>query len=377
MRGRHKDRGATRSYDNVTGTLTPLHRVVRISNAAGGSAARQSIPTWGDSMQSTNRSRLILPLLLLLTASGCSRPPQSESAAPAQADVAETESTAGGMRAPAAITAAKTAPEIETDTRPSADQVASSATTYTDAQRKFIRTAQAEFRVRDVYKSSLAIEDVVAAQGGFVVKNHIGTETQGSQTRPAGNGRLLELTEYTVRGELVVRVPSDNAQAFLRAIVGQMEFLDQRNFEAMDAQFALLRRQLEYRRSQEAQQQLGRAVAEGGELIDKADVISAQTGNKAARDEALIAHQEFEDKIEFATINLSMYQSPNVRQTELIDVEAVFRQHRQGFVSRLGESLAAGWYGVLDVLLALMVLWPAWLLVLAGALVYRRYRKPA
>ncbi|MEO6365066.1 MAG: hypothetical protein ABIO38_03330, partial [Luteimonas sp.] len=118
------------------------------------------------------------------------------------------------------------------------------------------------------------------------------------------------------------------------------------------------------------------AVADGGRLVDKADVISAQTGSKAARDEALIAHKEFEDKIEFATINLSMYQSPDVRQTELVDVAAMFRQHRQGFASRLGESLAAGWYGVLDVLLALMVLWPAWLLVLAGALMYRRYRKP-
>ncbi|MEO6365579.1 MAG: DUF4349 domain-containing protein, partial [Luteimonas sp.] len=250
-------------------------------------------------MKSTNRSRLILLLLLLLLVSACSQQPPSSSEASAQADVAETESADGGMRAPTAVSAAKAAPEIGTSTRPSADQVASSAATYTDAQRKFIRTAQAEFRVRDVYKSALAIEDVVAAQGGFVVKNHIGTETLASQTRPAGNGRRLELSEYAVRGELVVRVPSENAQAFLRAIVGQMEFLDQRNFEAMDAQFALLRQQLEYRRSQEAQQQLGQAVADGGRLVDKADVISAQTGSKAARDEALIAHKEFEDKIEF------------------------------------------------------------------------------
>ncbi len=331
-------------------------------------------------MHATPRSRLILPVLCLAMATACSRP-QAESDASTVAQEEAAQATAGAASdsvrgaSPDSPASPSAKPDIVSDIRPTADQLASSATTYTDARRKFIRTAQAAFRVRDVYKSALAIEDVVAAQGGFVVRNHISTQTQGSQTRLADNGRLLELTQYTVHGELVVRVPSENAQAFLRAIVGQMEFLDQRNFEAMDAQFALLRRQLEYRRSQEAQQQLGQAVDDGGKLVDKADVIAVQTGNKAARDEALVAHAEFGDKIAFATIALSMRQSPNLRQTEVIDVEAAFRRHRQGFFVRIGEAMAAGWFGILDVLVALMALWPAWVLVLAGALIYKRYRK--
>jgi len=326
-------------------------------------------------MRPTHRSRFLLPVLVLAAITACSRQQQSAADAPAsvKSDVQADTAANRGVGAPASAAASLPA-RIGTDSRPTAGQVASSAVTYTDARRKFIRTAQAEFRVRNVYKASLAIEDVVAAQGGFVVRNHIATQTMGSQTRSIGNGKLLELTEYTVRGELIVRVPSDNTQAFLRAIVGQMEFLDQRNFEAMDAQFALLRRQLEYQRSQEAQRQLGQAVAQGGQLDQKANVILEQDNTKAARDEALIAHREFEDKIDFATINLSMYQPPNVRQGELMDVEAVFEQNRAGFLMRLGDSLAVGWYAVLDVLIALMVLWPVWLLGLIAALVWRRLR---
>lgn len=322
-------------------------------------------------MRSTNPSRLLLPLLFLAMVSACSRQQDSAADAPALAEVAQAAAGADRMRA----APAEAAPQIDADNRPTADQVASSAATYTDPRRKFIRTAQAEFRVNDVYRSALAIEDVVAAQGGFVVKNQITTQTQGSQTRPAGNGKLIELTEYTVRGDLTVRVPSDNTQAFLRAIVGQMEFLDQRNFEAMDAQFALLRQQLDYQRNQEAQQQLGQIVEEGGKLGQKAEVIEARTDSKSDRDEALIAQKEFEDKIAFSTINLSMYQSPKIRKAELIDVEAVFQQNSPGFFARLGSSLAVGWYGILDVLVALMALWPVWLLVLIGAVSYRRFRK--
>jgi len=325
-------------------------------------------------MRSTHRSCFLL-LLLLTIGSACSRQPSaSDESTKAEATVAK--STPGGERMDsAAATASAPAAQVDVDSRPTTDQVASSAATYTDAQRKFIRTAQAEFRVRDVYKSSLAIEDVVAAQGGFVVANQITTQTLGSQTRPTGNGTLIELTEYTVRGDLTVRVPSDNTQAFLRAIVGQMEFLDQRNVEAMDAQFALLRQQLAYQRNQQAQQQLGQVVEQGGKIDQKAGAIAARTDSQADRDEALVAQQEFEDRIAFSTINLSMYQSSKIRQAVLTDVEAVFQQHSPAFLARLGKSLAEGWHGILDVVIALMKLWPLWLLMLIGALIYRRFRK--
>lgn len=328
-------------------------------------------------MRSTNRSRLLLPLLLLAAASACSRQQQSASDAPSatEAGVTPTGGGADGMRNEPASAPATTSTGVDAGSRPTADNVASSAAIYNDVPRKFIRTAQAEFRVNDVYKASLAIEDVVAAQGGFVAKNQITTQTLGSQTRPASNGKLVELTEYTVRGELTVRVPGNSAQTFLRAIVGQMEFLDQRNFEATDAQFALLRQQLDYQRNQEAQQQLGQIVEEEGKIGQKAEAVTARTGSKASRDEALIAQKEFEDKIAFSTINLSMYQSSRIRKAERTDVEAVFQQNSPGFFVRLGKALAVGWYGILDALVALMALWPLWLLALFAALTYRRFRK--
>lgn len=291
----------------------------------------------------------------------------------AGADVAQDG--AGATRTRAAAAPAADAAAVEEDDGTTAEQVASSAATYTDAQRKFIRTAQAEFRVDDVYRSALAIEDVVAAQGGFVVKNDIAAQTLDTQRRPMGDGKLLELAEYTVRGRLTVRVPSANTQAFLRAIVGQMAFLERRNFEAMDAQFQLLRQQLAYQRSQQAQQELGQAAQQDGRIDRKADVIQARGDAKSARDEALIAQKEFEDRIAFSTIDLSLYQASKIRKTELTDVEAVFQQNSPGFFARLGDSLRVGWYGVLDAVIELAKPWPLWLLVVVGTIAYRRFRR--
>ncbi|MFZ5636362.1 MAG: DUF4349 domain-containing protein [Pseudomonadota bacterium] len=265
--------------------------------------------------------------------------------------------------------------EIETDTRVDAAQVSSSAATYKDGERRFIRTAQAQFRVKDVYTSALAIEDAAAQQGGFVVSNDISAQTLSVQRRPVGDGKLIELAEYTVRGDLTVRVPSDNTQAFLRAIASQMEFLDQRGFRATDAQFDLLRRQLAWQREQQAQLELGEAVRDGDRLDRKADVIAARSGAKLQRDEALIEQKQFEDQVAFSTITLSLHQLSKIRQTEMPDVEAVFRKHSPGFFMRLWEALRVGWYGVLDLVIALMHVWPLWLLLGLTVVVLRRWHR--
>ena len=66
--------------------------------------------------------------------------------------------------------------------------------------------------------------------------------------------------------------------------------------------------------------------------------------------------------------------APKLRQTELVDTDAVFRQHAQGFFSRMFDSLRTGWYGILDLVVALTAAWPLWLAI--GLVVYgiRRWR---
>lgn len=294
-------------------------------------------------------------------------------AMPASAPMPQERAKMASEAAADAFGGAVGEPEVEVETRVDAGQVTSSAATFDDGHRKFIRTAQAQFRVKDVYSSALAIEDVAAQQGGFVVNNNISAQTMSTQRRPAGDGKLIELVEYTVRGTLSVRVPSAKTQDFLRAIASQMEFLDQRSFDAADAQFQLLRQQLAYQRQQQAQQDLGQAAQTGDRLDRKADVIAARTGAKLQRDEALIQQKEFEDKIDYSTITLTLYQLSKIRQTEVIDVDAVFQKHSPGFFTRLFDALRVGWYGVLDLFVALMNVWPLWLVMGLGLYGLRRW----
>jgi hypothetical protein len=297
-----------------------------------------------------------------------------------------SEPAEGAMREQAAAdmaTAAPAAPKPGRSLAPPgsvsepdiATQLQSAATTQDDGERRFIRTASVDFQVRGVYRAALAIEDLTAQHGGFVVRNNIRTEVDDVETRSSGAGHLIELTTYTMHGDLQVRVPSARTQAFLRALASQAEFLNSRDVSAVDAQFELLRQQLAYARHQEAQQALGQVAQERGKLGDKADAIQARAGSQSERDEALIVQKTFEDRVAFATIDLSMHQPPEVRRTERPDVEEIVRREGPGLFARLGHALSAGWYGLLDVAIALARFWALWLVLAVAVIAVRRWRR--
>jgi len=315
----------------------------------------------------------VLLACALLGSVSCSR--QSNPAAGATMQEEAAPAAAPAAAPPVADTVARSRSDASATDLSVEDQLQSAAATQEDGERKFIRTAQAEFRVRDVYRSTLAIEDLVAQHGGFVTRNDIRAQVDDVETRPSGDGNLIELATYTVRGQLQVRVPSVRTQVFMRALAGQVEFLDNRNYAAVDAQLELLRQQLAYARHQEAQRTLGEVAAGQGKLGEKTQTVEARTLAQGQRDEALIERRSFEDRVAFATIDLSLYQTPNVRRTVRMDVDAVVRRGGPGFFARLGHALSTGWFGLLDTAIALSRLWPLWLLLAAALVLIRRWRR--
>lgn len=298
----------------------------------------------------------------LLVAAGCS---SSERADP-EAEAAEAPIAATATDAAAASSDAGTSPS----------QLVSSAAAYEDGTRRFIRTARAEFQVADVYRSALAIEDLVSAHGGFVVRNEIASDVGRTRRHRRGNGRALEVAEYTTRGTLEVRVPGERTQAFLRALARQMVFLDRRTFEARDARFEILRQALAYQRNQQAQQALGDLAGSGGKPGPRADVLAAQAGARSGRDEAQVARLEFEDRVAFSTLELAMHQAPRLRSIEVVDADAAFRRAGPGFLARAGQSMATGWTGLLDLVVLMLGAWPLWLGLAVGVAAYARLRRP-
>ncbi|WDS34861.1 DUF4349 domain-containing protein [Pseudoxanthomonas sp.] len=316
------------------------------------------------------RCVVVLPLLLV----ACARQPGAAQAADAAAMATGAaapmaEDAFAPPAPPAPMMLARAAPRPASEPVPvSPEQLASSANAYTDGQRRFVRTADARFRVRDTYAAALAIEDLVARQHGFVVLNDINAHVLDTRQRSIGHQRLLEVAEYTVNGTLTVRVPSENTQALLRAMAAQVEFLDARRFQADDVQFDLLAQTQAERRDAQAEQELGQASARNARADQLVAVIESRRQARERRDGALVEQRRTEDRIAFSTLTFSLYQPSMIRRTELPDVAAVLDDNAPSFLWRLGQSLRGGWEGAQALALRLALAWPLWLVLAAVAL---------
>lgn len=311
-----------------------------------------------------------MAVVLATMLAACSNQHQAESVAEAD-DSAETSAAA-----PAAKTDAQSpAGEQPMQSRPTAQQMVSAAV-QDDGTRRFIRTAQVQFRTRDVYRTAMTLEDRVAALGGFVTDNDITGDVERTQTQPDGAGHLIDLETYTVRGTLTVRVPTDRLQGFLRALADQMDVLVNRRYEARDAQFELLRQQLAQQRAQATQQALAANAQQAGKQGERTQTLIEQANQQAARDEARLAQKEYEDRIAFATVQLSFYQAPQVRQRVRADVDSIARHAGPGFFVQAAHGVRAGWDSLLQVLVWVVRLWPLWLVAGAVLLWRRRLRVP-
>lgn len=289
--------------------------------------------------------------------------PASEEQQAAKASVDDAGDTAGGSA-------------TAFDERPvDASQFTSTTGTAGDARRKFVRTASARFGVEDVYAAAMAIEDAAATEGGFVTANRIGAQVRRTHERRLGDGRVLQVSEIATTGQLVVRVPGDRSQAFLRGIAKHVAFLDERDFKANDVQFELLRRDLAARRAAQLQADVARAGQAPGRIGAKVDAAVVRSDALAERDEALISGRQLEDEVEFATLRIELHQPVQVRRTYAPDVDRIVRDAGPGFFARVGDAVGAGWRGLLEALVLAATLWPLWLLLAAAVAAARWLRR--
>ncbi len=240
--------------------------------------------------------------------------------------------------------------------------------------RKLVLTASARFAVKNTYQSTLAIEDAVVANDGYVVANHIESNVLQQTQHRGDNGQLVRVAQVGVTGSMVVCVPSHKTQAFLRDIASHIEALDQRNFAAKDVQFDMLRSQLEAARNQETQAELGLLTQQKGSVGDKAAALEARNQAKAVRDEARITSSQLADKVAYSTIALNLHQPALVRTTQEVDFDSASFAQRPSFIANVQRALAGGWYGLLRALVGAAALWPVWLLLMAIGGVVMAYR---
>ncbi len=251
----------------------------------------------------------------------------------------------------------------------------SAAVTPKNSNRKFVRTADIKFKVKNVAQSTTVIEDATTKFGGFVTNTNLQSNiTEEEQTKVSPDSTLIN-TKYTVENNMTIRVPNTQLDTIIKTIAKQIGFLNYRVIKSDDVTLQLLSNTLSQKRSNTTENRIAKDIDTKGKKLNQ--IIDAEenlASKKEQNDEKKIANLGLQDQVNFSTITLLIYQDKTTKQ-EIIANEKSVNAYRPNIGLQIWDSIKTGWFILEEIISFLMVLWPFALIGFLAFLVYKKTHK--
>jgi len=297
-----------------------------------------------------NNKHLILALSLVLI-SGCAKKTE-EAAESASAQDSQVVAQDAVQVVDASEKSNEQAAENTVDTTPVTEQkpetILSTDVSQAEKARRMVREAQVNFTAKDVVKTALEIDKLTFQAGGFIEQKNISFDVLDKQTQKIGDGKIRVFEKVDPHAEIIVRVPSDKAAVYVNQLLPLMYFLNQQQYSAKRFELKLLE-----------------------EKMAQTQTVPSDTKQSQLNEISRLTQLEVQDRVRFSTISITIKQPAMVRESLDVDVDAVARLNGDGFWKRAWEGIQYGWQFILDLLVILVTIWPLYLLIMVGCIIYR------
>ena len=251
----------------------------------------------------------------------------------------------------------------------------SAAVVNSNDNRKFVRTADIRFKVKNVTKSTEVIENATKKFGGFVTYTNLQSNISDEDKTEVSPDSTLVTTKYTVENEITIRVPNTKLDTVIKSIASQIGFLNHRVIKADDVSLQMLSNKLAQKRNSVTEDRIAKAIDNKGKKLNQ--VIDAEenlANKKEVNDAKSLENLSLQDQVDFSTIALQIYQDASVKQ-ELVANERSINDFRPHIGLQIVDSLKTGWFMLEHIISFIVLLWPFALIGSLGYLGYQRYLK--
>jgi hypothetical protein len=258
----------------------------------------------------------------------------------------------------------------------SANVVSSSAAlAQKNSNRKFVRTADIQFKVKNVAKSTTVIEDTTAKFGGFVTYTNLqSTILNEEQTKVSSDSTLIN-TKFTVENNLTIRVPNTQMDTVIKSIAKEIGFLNHRIIKADDVTLQMLSNKMVQKRNASAEKRIANSIDTKGKKLNQVmDAEETLDAKKEQTDNKAIENLSLEDQVNFSTLTLQIYQDETTKQ-EMIANEKNINAYRPNIGLQIWESFKSGWFILEEMISFVVVLWPFAFVGFFGYFGYKKWLK--
>jgi len=244
--------------------------------------------------------------------------------------------------------------------------------TKTPEGRKFIRTADVKFKVKNVMSAMEQIEDMAAGYGGFITYSDLENSVENRESTKISRDSILVTQLVVVENTMVLRVPNEKLDSLVRQFNKLITYLDYRIIKMDDVTLQFVANRMKSQRlNAYTKRQAGHVDNRGKKLGESTLAEDKILDRQIQADEVSVQTMSLEDQVNYCTINLAIYQEAIVIKSVKPNFEYVAAS-KPNIFSRIGDALIQGWWILEEIIVFFVKIWGV-LLVVVGIVMLGLY----
>lgn len=242
----------------------------------------------------------------------------------------------------------------------------SSVATLQVKDKQFIKSAQVNMEVEDVYNSTIFIEKSLKELNGFVTSSNLNSQIISEETFNISDEKAMMVKKFQTENNMQVRIPTEKLGEFLQLINDKKMFLNSRVINAEDVTSNIKLAELEAKRNAKTAKNIT-------QLKTDKDKVNMSDGNDSERNYQKVAGFEMTDQLKYSSVVIFL-KEPQVRvaQIAVTNTQNIDDKYKYNFFYDAKNALIDGFHLIQNIFVGLLKIWP---LVLIGGLAFYFFRK--
>ena len=232
--------------------------------------------------------------------------------------------------------------------------------------KQFIKSANVEMEVKDVYETTISVEKLLVKIGGFVTSSQLTSQIVSEETFNTSDENAMLVRKFQTENLMQIRVPTEKLSEFLQIINNEKLFLNARNISAEDVTANIALAKLEAKRAEKT----GKNIEK---LASNKDKVVLSNENEAESNYQKVGTMEMTDQLKYSTVDIFI-KEPKLRIAEIAitNSENIDSKYKFNFFYDVKNALIEGFYLIQKLIIGLFSIWPLVLMFLAGFYFWRK-----
>ena len=231
------------------------------------------------------------------------------------------------------------------------DSISMAATQEVEG-KKFIKTADVNMEVKNVYESTISIEKYLKGNGGFVTKSEMNSSVLSEENFPINDAEAKLVREFRQINDMEVRVPTVKLGEFLEFVNQSNLFLHTRNISAEDVSANIMMANLEEKRMKKMENNIQK-------IKNNAEKVNLADNNLSEQNNQKLATYNLSDNLKYSTVNLHLKEpSSRISSIAVTNTKNFDNQYRYNFFYDVKNAIIKGFYLTQEIIVGLFTIWP-------------------